>query len=78
MFEGGNIRERIIGSGDDVRGEAHFDRPALLLDAQQRSLDCLILEGPDYHTDQSGHDNDELRPSLFPGLSIPLGQLWAE
>jgi len=49
-----------------------------LLDAQQRSLECLILDGAAYRLDQSGHDADELRPALFPGLVIPLGQLWAE
>jgi Uma2 family endonuclease len=49
-----------------------------LLDGQQRSLECLVLEGADYRVDQAGHNTDELKPSLFPGLVIPLGQLWAE
>ena len=49
-----------------------------LLDAQQRSLDCLVLDGADYRIDQSGRDDAELRPSLLPGLIIPLSQLWAE
>ncbi len=49
-----------------------------MLDAQQRSLECLVLDGPDYRIDQSGRDGAELRPSLFPGLIIPLGSLWAE
>jgi Uma2 family endonuclease len=49
-----------------------------LLDAQQRSLECLVLEGADYRVDQSGRNADEIKPSLFPGLVIPLAQLWAE
>jgi Uma2 family endonuclease len=48
------------------------------LDAQQRSLECLVLEGADYRVDQSGRNADEIKPSLFPGLVIPLAQLWAE
>jgi Uma2 family endonuclease len=49
-----------------------------LLDAQQRSLECLALEGDDYRVDQSGRNDVEIRPSMFPGLVIPLGRLWAE
>jgi Uma2 family endonuclease len=49
-----------------------------LLDAQERSLECLVLEGSGYRTDQSGRDAAELRPSAFPGLVISLGTLWAE
>jgi Uma2 family endonuclease len=49
-----------------------------LLDAQQRSLECLLLEGADYRIDQSGRDADALHPCLFPGLTIPLQRLWAE
>jgi Uma2 family endonuclease len=49
-----------------------------LLDAHERSLECLVLEGNDYRVDQSGKDEAELRPSMFPGLLIPLARLWAE
>ena len=49
-----------------------------LLDAQDRSLECLVLDAADYRTDQSGRDGDELRPGAFPGLILPLGKLWAE
>jgi hypothetical protein len=49
-----------------------------LLDAMERSLDCLILDGADYRVDQAGRNDAELRPSLFPGLTIPLGKLWAD
>lgn len=49
-----------------------------LLDGQQRSLECLVLENGEYRVDQAGRDNAELRPTLFPGLVVPLGKLWAE
>ena len=47
-----------------------------ILDPYARSLECLVLDGADYHVDQAGRDNDELRPSLFPGLVLRLGELW--
>jgi hypothetical protein len=49
-----------------------------LLDAMQRSLECLVLDGNDYRVDQSGQESAELRPSMFPGLVIPLARLWVE
>jgi Uma2 family endonuclease len=49
-----------------------------LLDALERTLECLILDGADYRVDQSGKDAAELKPAMFPGLAIPLGRLWAE
>jgi Uma2 family endonuclease len=49
-----------------------------LLDAQQRSLECLVLDGSEYRVDQSGRDDVEIRPSMFPGLVIPLSKLWPE
>lgn len=47
-----------------------------LLDAYQRTLECLVLEPGNYRIDQSGRAADELRPSAFPGLVIPLAELW--
>lgn len=49
-----------------------------LLNAYRRSLECLVLKGKAYRIDQAGRDRDELRPSAFPGLVIPLGELWDE
>jgi Uma2 family endonuclease len=49
-----------------------------LLNAHDRSLVCLALDGTDYRTDAEGRDRDEVRPGLFPGLAIPLARLWAE
>ena len=48
-----------------------------LLDAQARTLECLVLSNTEYVTDASGSGNESVRPSLFPGLVIPLGKLWA-
>jgi Uma2 family endonuclease len=49
-----------------------------LLDAQQRSLECLVLTGSEYRTDQVGRNADVLHPSSFPALEIPLTRLWVE
>jgi Uma2 family endonuclease len=48
-----------------------------LLDAYRRALDCLVLDGEDYRADQSGRENDELRPQAFMGLTVRLQSLWA-
>lgn len=47
-----------------------------IFDPYRRTLECLVLEGDDYRVDQSGHDDDVLRPALFPGLVISLVELW--
>jgi Uma2 family endonuclease len=49
-----------------------------LLDAQQSSLECLILEGGEYRVDVSGQNDATLRPAMFPGLIIPLAKIWAQ
>jgi len=49
-----------------------------ILDAYQRTLECLVLSESEYRTDQIGGSNDELRPALFPGLVIPLREIWVE
>jgi len=41
-----------------------------------KSLTCLVLEGRSYRVDQTGKDEDQLRPSLFAGLVISLGPIW--
>lgn len=43
-----------------------------------RSLECLVLEGNGYRVDVTGRGDEEVRPSLFPSLVIPLGALWAD
>jgi Uma2 family endonuclease len=47
-----------------------------VLDAYAKSLDCLVLDGGSYRVDQHGGDGDEVRPSLFPGLVLPLKEIW--
>jgi Uma2 family endonuclease len=47
-----------------------------LFNTYQRTLDCLVLDGSVYRVDQSGRGDEEVRPSLFPGLVIPLLPLW--
>jgi Uma2 family endonuclease len=48
-----------------------------MLDAFRRTLECLVLgDSGAYRRDVAGKAKSELRPSLFPGLVIPLGKLW--
>lgn len=47
-----------------------------ILNAFERSLECLKLAGGAYAVNASGREEDELRPTLFSGLVIPLAQLW--
>jgi Uma2 family endonuclease len=47
-----------------------------LLRAYRRALDCLVLEGDTYRVDQAGRENDQVRPSVFPGLVLSLAELW--
>lgn len=49
-----------------------------ILDAYERTLQCLVLSGGEYRIDQSGRDNDELRPAMFSGLVLPLREIWVE
>jgi len=47
-----------------------------LVNAYDRSLECLVLEGSDYRSDAAGRDDDVLHPPAFPGLAIPLHDVW--
>lgn len=47
-----------------------------IFDSYQRSLECLVLDGSAYRVDQMASDDQEIRPSLFPGLVISLKELW--
>ena len=49
-----------------------------ILNTFSRSLRCLIREGAAYRLDVEGRQSDEMRPALFPGLTILLAQLWLE
>ena len=41
-----------------------------------RTLQCLRLSGDRYEVDVSGKDDECIEPRAFPGLKIPLGQVW--
>jgi Uma2 family endonuclease len=59
------------------RWYAEFEVPNYwLLNGYNRSLECLKLEVGAYEIDQAGRDDDVLRPGLFPGLTVPLNELW--
>ncbi|MDB5296944.1 MAG: hypothetical protein JWO31_2927 [Phycisphaerales bacterium] len=49
-----------------------------LLDVFDRSLECLVLDGPAYRQDAAGRDADVVRPAAFPELAIPLAEVWEE
>ena len=47
-----------------------------LLDPFKRTLKCLVLREGVYHDDVAGQGSDEVRPSLFSGLVLRLGEIW--
>lgn len=48
-----------------------------IFDSFNRSLECLVLEAGAYRVDASGHGDNEVRPSLFPGLVLQLTGIWS-
>jgi Uma2 family endonuclease len=49
-----------------------------LLNAFDRSLRCLALRDGVYRVDATGKKAEKVRPSLFPGLVIPLADAWEQ
>lgn len=49
-----------------------------IINAFDRSLECLVLDGSAYRTDVAGKADEIVRPSLFPGLALNLKQIWTE
>ena len=47
-----------------------------LLNAYEKTLECLVLKGGEYQLDAAGRDSDEVRPSAFPDFVIPLAEVW--
>jgi Uma2 family endonuclease len=47
-----------------------------LLNAYERTLECLSLSSGEYGTDQSGSADGVIQPSMFPGLTVPLRSVW--
>lgn len=49
-----------------------------LLNAFERSLRCLALRGREYEVVASGQNDEIVHPPLFPGLAVPLSEVWEE
>jgi Uma2 family endonuclease len=47
-----------------------------LLDAYERTLELLVLRAGAYEVAATARDDGEVLPPSFPGLAIPLGQVW--
>ncbi len=47
-----------------------------LLDPFKKTLECLVLRDGTYQDDTAGDGEVEVRPSLFPGLVLRLGEIW--
>ena len=47
-----------------------------LLNPFKRTLKCLVLRDGEYEDVAEGKGNEKVRPSLFPGLILRLGQIW--
>jgi hypothetical protein len=47
-----------------------------LLDPFEKTLECLVLRDGAYQDDAAGKGAKEIRPSLFPGLVLRLGEIW--
>jgi Uma2 family endonuclease len=46
-----------------------------LLDPFKSTLQCLVFRDGAFHDDVAGQGNEEVRPSLFPGLVLRLGEI---
>ena len=49
-----------------------------LMNPFERTLRCLKLGGNAYADDAAGRGDELVRPTAFPGLEIPLGDVWSE
>jgi Uma2 family endonuclease len=47
-----------------------------ILDAFEFSIRCMVLREGAYHDDVVGRGNDDVHPSLFPGLVLSLKEIW--
>jgi Uma2 family endonuclease len=48
-----------------------------LLDGFGYTLECYVLRRGVYKLEASGAQNSKVKPSLFPGLTIPLARVWS-
>jgi Uma2 family endonuclease len=49
-----------------------------IIDGKRKSLECFGLETGAYVVDAQGRDEAAVSPAAFPGLIIPLGELWKD
>jgi Uma2 family endonuclease len=49
-----------------------------LLNAFERTLECLALEQGRYRVERSAAVGDEIQPTLFAGLTLPLTRVWGQ
>lgn len=49
-----------------------------LIDAQARTLEEFVLDGSTYRLASTGEDDEIFHPALFPGLDIPLKEVWGQ
>ena len=49
-----------------------------ILDAYQRSLECLVLKRGAYVLDQLGRGKAKISPACFAGLTIDLAKVWED
>ena len=49
-----------------------------ILDAYEKSLECLALQGGQYALDQIGRGKGRVTPSCFPELVIELAKVWED
>jgi Uma2 family endonuclease len=49
-----------------------------IVDGYARSLECLMLKDGIYLTDAMGRGLDVMSPSTFPGLILPLDEIWGD
>jgi Uma2 family endonuclease len=49
-----------------------------ILDAFEKSLECLVLKNSQYEQNAFGQGDAEIRPSLFPELVVPLKNVWGK
>lgn len=65
--------DRVTKPADYARfGVPHY----WIVDAYQRSMQCLVLQDGAYVEDVAGAGEDVLRPSAFPGLALPLKKVF--
>jgi len=75
ISEGHEAHDRVTKS----KWYADFKVPNYwIVDGFARTLECLRLKGTRYIVEAKGKHNQIVKPPSFPGLSIPLRQVWED